>query len=153
MTDFLVRFAERLAFSHNENPLVMVTISANGQAFEYEAHVDTGAERTIFWGYLLEPLGWQQLPEEDGGAKSFRGATGNQVWASSLEDAELSLPTGDSFQLTIWGSHERLERNLIGRDLLRRGVFGFDLELQHLSVSSLRDNDRSWIFPTSSNPP
>ena len=145
-----VSFAKRLPFAHADQPLLFVTLRGGGSEAKFEAQLDSGCSMTIFCGEDLRSLGWQELPSGHAKIESFTTASGAEILASPL-DVELELESGDHFEITIFGSHSLLNRNLLGRDLFTRGMFGFDLARQRLFLSSFRDLDLAAIFLSDDN--
>ncbi len=144
---YQVRFQKRLEFADSDKPLLFVSLRNGTTTLRFEAHLDSGCSKTIFSGDQLEPLGWRQLPAGDPGIGRFSVNSKGQpeILASPL-DVELELESGDQFEMTIFGSHQLLNRNLLGRDLLSRGFYGLDVAQQKLYLSSYRDVELSVIF-------
>lgn len=140
-----VLFRERLEFEHEDLPVLTVTLRGAAGEGSFEAQLDSGAANTLFSGELLASIGWEPLPAGSSELKRFSGAAGGEILASPFE-VELELPSGDCFALTVYGSHSQLSRNLLGRDLLARGLFGLDIERQAVFLSSFRDVTRREIF-------
>jgi hypothetical protein len=140
-----VRFHKLLTFADADNPMLLVTLRRADVEFPFEAYLDSGCEKTIFSGDLLEQLGWRARPAGDAKIKRFLPSRGEFVAASPIE-VELQLESGDRFEMEIFGSHQKLNRNLLGRDLLCHGLFGMDLRRQRLFLSSYRELDLGEIY-------
>lgn len=133
----------------HDRPLVLVRLTYES-SFTVEAFIDTGCERMVFDGEVLEPIGWSRLPEDDPGIVSLTGAAGCRVVASPLH-VGITLPGLDfAFEATVYGSHTRLPRNLLGLDLLRHMVLAFDHDANTVYATSLRDNERRTFIRDSS---
>lgn len=143
-----VRFQSRLAFTDDDQPALIVKLRRGTSWFPFEARLDSGCTKTLFSGDLLEQIGWQKLPDGHSDVEPFWTNAGECLLASPI-DVEIELESGERFDLTIFGAHRVLPRNLLGRDLLARGLFGLDVARQHLYVSSYRDFQDTDIFLTS----
>jgi len=109
-----------------------------------DAEVDTGCGPTLLNGHLLRPLGWAPQPFGQPGVERFGGLTGNFVDGTPI-NVQLTLQTGEEFDLTVYGSNVPIQRNLLGRDFLQRTIFAMDLQLGHFYLSSIRES-RDGIF-------
>ena len=132
------QFESRIRFQDPDStyPLLFVTLSCGSHSINAPACLDTGASATLIDSDVLAPIGWTRLPEVRGQAKLFTGASGAPVWASPL-DVTLGLESGEEFEMTVYGSHQMLSRNLLGQDFLLKVGVGLDTTSACVYLSSI----------------
>jgi len=115
-------------------PALVVLVSApsgTGRKFETIAHLDTGAERSLFDGDICVNLGLSLFS----GRKrkfNFTGGGGPQGWEHSVA---ISHPALGSFDLEVSFSGGPITRNLLGRDFMNLIQIGFRERLQSFYVT------------------
>ena len=93
--------------------------SENG--IDVDAHLDSGAEASLFSGLLLAALG---VPLVNNKRKRYGSTFGDSVEAY-LHNVRLTLPEVGSFDLEIGFSNGDIRRNLLGRDFFNLAQIGF----------------------------
>jgi hypothetical protein len=91
------------------------------QALETDAYLDSGAERSLFDGWIATALGVDLL---SGRRILYRSTAGREV-EGRLHQVELSHPDLGTFQLEVGFSTEPIRRNLLGRDFFNLIQIGF----------------------------
>lgn len=91
------------------------------QALETDAHLDSGAERSLFAGWIGRAIGLDLLR---GRPLPYRSTAGHEV-EGRLHRVELSHPELGKFQLEVGFSMEPITRNLLGRDFFNLIQVGF----------------------------
>ena len=88
---------------------------------DVDAHLDSGAERSLFNGKLAAVLGFDLL---DGPKLVYQTAMGSQLVAT-LQMVELTHPDIGAFQFEVGFSSAEIHRNLLGRDFFNLVQIGF----------------------------
>lgn len=125
----------------------MATLQAGGESVLVPLHIDTGAQLTLISREYLEELGFDPPAAPDLADtinwKDFRSPNGSRVALGfRFQDALIELE-GASFATTmdVFGSLERIDRSLLGRDFLDRVLLGFDWYGRSLYLSERSTNE------------
>lgn len=99
--------------------LVYPSDSENG--IDFDAHLDSGCEGSLFNGHLLQTLGGTVMNEQ---RKHYGTTLGDGVDAY-LHNVRLSLPDVIEFELEIGFTIGTIRRNLLGRNFFDLAQIGF----------------------------
>lgn len=91
-----------------------------GQALDVNAYLDSGAQRSLFDGWIATSLGFDLL---SGRALSY-GSLGGLI-GGRLHHVRLSHPDLGEFDLDIGFSERPISRNILGRDFFNLIQIGF----------------------------
>ncbi len=101
--------------------LWIVVRSSADRALEIQAHLDSGAERSLFDGQIAKAIG---LPTENGERIYFRSTTGADIAAVSHR-VQLAPEKLGECELAVGFSDREIARNLLGRDFFDFFRIGF----------------------------
>jgi hypothetical protein len=107
-----------------EAPVLALSVSmaANSRnTIDVDAHLDSGAEVSLFNGFIIPSLGGELL---NSNRKSFRSTAGDEVIAY-LHRVRIVVPEIGNFDWEIGFSDRQIRRNLLGRDFFNRVQIGF----------------------------
>ena len=93
----------------------------DGRELEIQAHLDSGAERSLFDGQIARAIG---LQPGNGEKIHFRSTTGADVVAVSHR-VQLAHENLGECDLTVGFSDREIARNLLGRDFFDLYRIGF----------------------------
>lgn len=123
-----VDYDHEIQYGHDPNgrPYPRLTVqvenpTAPDQALDIDAHLDSGAERSLFDGRLAPVLGLDLL---SGAEVLLQSATGAALTAR-LHRIRVTHSTLGSFDLEAAFSTGDIGRNLLGRDFFARVQIGF----------------------------
>lgn len=88
---------------------------------DVDACLDSGAQRSLFNGFLITSLGITLINEK---IQRYDSTTGNSIEAY-LHYIQLNLPGVGDFNLEIGFSSSMIRRNLLGRDFFNLAQIGF----------------------------
>jgi hypothetical protein len=98
-----------------------LTRQDSDEGIDVDAYLDSGAERSLFNGFLLAALGVELINDK----RKYYGSTVGDSIEAYLHDVRLNLPGVASFDLEIGFSNGQLRRNLLGRDFFALAQIGF----------------------------
>jgi len=106
-----------------------VSLPDNPQlAIDVDAHLDSGAERSLFNGFIIPSLGRELLTAN---WKSFSPTAGDGI-VGYLHRVRLDVPDIGNFELEVGFSDRQIRRNLLGRDFFNLIQIGFrETQLQY----------------------
>lgn len=102
-------------------PLKVQNPNFSGQAVDVQAHLDSGAEFSLFDGWIARAIGLDLL----GGPLRSYAATIGGPFEGRVHRVILSHPDLGVFPLDIGFSTVEIRRNLLGRDFLNYIQIGF----------------------------
>lgn len=111
-------------FSGGRYPIVQLCVSNPSdpeQTVDIDAYLDSGAERSLFAGWIAGAVGLNLL---SGTTKKYTSTTGSSVEAR-LHRVRLFHPDLGSYSLEIGFSVGEIQRNLLGRDFFNEVQIGF----------------------------
>jgi hypothetical protein len=123
-----VQYAYEIAYTHDPftgNPFPILPLRAAnlnnlGRALDINAYLDSGAQRSLFDGWIATSLGLDLL---SGQALSY-GSLGGTI-QGRLHRVRLSHLDLGEFDLEIGFSESQIRRNLLGRDFFNLTQIGF----------------------------
>lgn len=105
-------------------PIIQLTITNPAdltQSIDVDAYIDSGAERSIFNGFVIPVIGLELL---NGGRKEYSPTAGSAITAY-LHRVRFGHPDLGTFDLEVGFSDVQLRRNLLGRDFFNLFQIGF----------------------------
>jgi hypothetical protein len=121
--DYLHEFNYR-EFSAGRSPVLQLEISLPGypeNKIDVDAHLDSGAQRSLFNGFLITALGGELVNER---IQPYSSTLGDSV-LGYLHGVRRTLPDVGDFNLEVGFSDRRITRNLLGRDFFNLVQIGF----------------------------
>ena len=106
---------------HPGFPLRIANPHHPDQAVDVNAYLDSGAQRSLFQGWILKSIGLDLL---DGPPKLYKSVLGFTI-EGRLHLVRLSLPDLGDFAIEIGFSTGEISRNLLGRDFFDLVQIGF----------------------------
>lgn len=132
--DYLFEFA----YTYDEQgelfprlPLGVSHRGHSGEPVDVDGHVDSGAERSLFDGWIGASLGLDILA----GPRFAFETTMGSVLTATMHLVQLSHPELGTFELEAGFSSSRIRRNLLGRDFFNLAQIGFRERYSVLYVS------------------
>lgn len=106
-----------------------VSLPDNAQnAIDVDAYLDSGAELSLFSGFIITSLGVGLFNDK---RKTYSSTVGETV-TGFLHLVRLSLPDVGNFDLEVGFSNQPIRRNLLGRDFFNHFQIGFrERQLQY----------------------
>ena len=124
VVEYLHRFNYR-EIESRETPLLQLRLvypSGSNNGIDFDVHLDSGCEGSLFNGYLLQVLGGTVM---NNNKKRYGSTVGDGVDAY-LHNVQLSLPSVmDEFHLEIGFTITEIKRNLLGRNFFDLAQIGF----------------------------
>ena len=112
-------------FSASLSPVLQIEISLPGRhpnhKIDVDAHLDSGAQRSLFDGFLIAALGGELVNDK---IQPYSSTAGDSV-QGYLHRVRLTLPDVGVFTLEVGFSDRHLRRNLLGRDFFNLVQIGF----------------------------
>jgi len=111
-------------FETRHTPLLQLRLvypSGSENGIDFDAHLDTGCEGSLFSGYLLQALGGTVMNDR---RKRYGSTLGDSVTAY-LHTVQLSLPDISDFELEIGFTIGTIRRNLLGSNFFDLAQIGF----------------------------
>ena len=105
-------------------PVVALSISLRDHTqntIDVDAHLDSGAERSLFNGFIIASLGAELL---NANSKPYSSTVGDEI-TGYLHRVRLTVPEVGSFELEVGFSDRLIRRNLLGRDFFNLVQIGF----------------------------
>lgn len=118
--EYLYRYIDQ-GHGHPLLQIHLVNPSDPKRAFEVDAHLDSGAGRSLFDGQLALAIGLDLMAGE---RKQYSSTARSIVWAR-LHKVRIEHPDLGSFQLEAGFSEDGIIRNLLGRDFFALVQIGF----------------------------
>lgn len=125
---YAVTYERRLAYAYDRDgkrfPRLTFRISSAtdpSRAMDVEAHLDSGAEKSLFDGRIAAVLGFDVL---DGPRMRYESATGSSFTAT-LHPVRLVHDDLGSYELDVGFTSSAFKRNLLGRDFFNLNQIGF----------------------------
>ena len=110
------------------HPVLAIQLSslASDRKLDTDAYLDSGAQRSLFDGWIAAALGLDLFA---GPAIKYVSTSGTEIVAR-LHNVRLFRPDLGDYELEIGFSLDRIARNLLGRDFFAKLQIGF--REQHL---------------------
>jgi len=111
-------------FQTSHIPLLQLRLvypSGSENGIDFDAHLDSGCEGSLFNGHLLQSLGGTVMNDR---RKRYGSTLGDSVTAY-LHTVRLSLPDVAEFDLEIAFTDVEIRRNLLGRNFFNLAQIGF----------------------------
>lgn len=110
-------------FSTGRVPVLPLSVSLPGgqNSIDVDAHLDSGAERSLFNGFIISALG---VVLQNDNRKPYT-STGGDTITGYMHHVRLLLPEVGSFDLEVGFSDRQIRRNLLGRDFFNLVQIGF----------------------------
>lgn len=111
-------------FVEGHSPVLQLRVSHPDNSenqIDVDAYLDSGAQRSLFSGFLITSLGITLI---NGKKVSYSSTAGDSIEAY-LHKVQLNLPGIANFNLEIGFSSGRITRNLLGRDFFNLAQIGF----------------------------
>lgn len=124
IVSYLLRFDYRYDAAGEPFPMLQPKISSPRdpeRAVEVDAFLDSGAQRSLFQGWIATVLGFDLLA---GDSIRYVSTIGRGTEAR-LHTIRLSHPDLGDFQLQVGFSTAEISRNLLGRDFFNLVQIGF----------------------------
>jgi len=102
-------------------PLGVSRPGHSGKPVDIDAHVDSGAERSLFDGWIGASLGIDVLA----GSRFAFETTMGSVLTATMHTVQLLHPELGTFELEVGFSSSHIRRNLLGRDFFNLVQIGF----------------------------
>jgi hypothetical protein len=116
-------------------PVLPLSVSLPGgqDSIDVDAHLDSGAGRSLFNGFIIRGLG---VELQNDSPKPYT-STGGDTITGYMHRVRLFLPEVGSFDLEVGFSNREIRRNLLGRDFFDLVQIGFrEHQLQYFLNTS-----------------
>jgi hypothetical protein len=112
-------------------PVLALSISfpsSPQNTIDVDAYLDSGAERSLFNGFIIPALGGDLLNDN---TKPYSSTTGDEI-IGYVHRVRLAVPEVGNFELEFGFSDRSIRRNLLGRDFFNLFQIGFrERQLQY----------------------
>ena len=123
-----IHYSHQLAYSYDEDgnllPRLALAVSKpprSGNVIDVDAYLDSGAERTLFSGWVAKTLGLDILAGTQIGYETTMGT----VLTATMHHVRLSHAELGEFELEVGFTSVDIKRNLLGRDFFNLVQVGF----------------------------
>ncbi|MGH8544103.1 MAG: hypothetical protein ACREX3_10845 [Gammaproteobacteria bacterium] len=111
-------------FGEGRSPVLQLRISPPNRldaAIDVDAHLDSGADSSLFDGYMITAWGMTLINDN---LKHYGSTLGGSI-EGYLHNVRITVPEVGTFDLQIGFSSARIRRNLLGRDFFALTQIGF----------------------------